>query len=57
MMAPSAILVGSTPFLASDGNVPNVFPMIYAAFVITRISTILDIDFIVLLQWETKKSF
>ena len=57
MMAPSAILVGSTPFLALDGNVPNVFPMIYAPFVITRTSTILDIDFIVLLQWATKKSY
>ena len=57
MMAPSAILVGSTLFLALDGNVPNVFPMIYAPYVITRTSTILDIDFIVLLQWETKKSY
>ena len=57
MMAQSAILVGSTPFLALDGNVPNVFPMIYVPFVITRTSTILDIDFIVLQQWETKKSY
>ena len=56
-MAQSAILAGSTPFLAFDGNVPNVFPMIYAPYVITRTSTILDIDFIVLQQWATKKSY